>query len=46
MAMTDVKRGGSNYDDNQSEYTDGGIIVIGDANSSFNGSVMSETTIK
>lgn len=34
MAMTDIKRNNSNWD-GQSEYSDGNIIAIGDANSSF-----------
>lgn len=44
--MTDIKRGNSSNWDANSDYTDGNIIVIGDANSSFQSSAVSETTIK
>jgi hypothetical protein len=48
MGMTDIKRQGGNGSnwDGASEYSEGNIIVIGDANSSFQGSVMSETSIR
>ena len=39
MAMTEVRKGGgSDYYENQSEYSSGNVIVIGDANSSYLGS--------
>ena len=38
MAMTEVRKGKSDYNENQSEYSQGNIIVIGDANSSYLGS--------
>jgi len=46
MSVTDIKRNQSDWDDGSSQYTEGNIIVIGDANSSFMSSAMSETTIK
>ncbi len=46
MAMTDIKRNNSNWDAT-SDYSDGNIIQIGgDANSSFQSSAMSETSIR
>jgi hypothetical protein len=43
MAMTEVRGGQSSYNGNQSEYSTGNVIVLGDANSSYQGS---ETSIK
>ncbi len=43
--MTDIKRNQSNWDAT-SDYTDGNIIVIGDADSSFQSSAVSETSIR
>lgn len=46
MTMTDIKRNNQSNWDGQSEYSEGGIIVLGDANSSFASNTYSETTIK
>lgn len=46
MSVTDIKRNQSEWDDASSQYTEGNIIVIGDANSSFQSSAMSETTVR
>lgn len=37
-SMTDIKKGsGSEWDDNQSQFTESNVIVVGDANSSYYG---------